>query len=81
VDAACIAVKEVDAERSFPLRLRMTEIFARGQQPERIHNVCDLLLETTRETGDISTSVFLLLFIKRSGKRSCIIDAPLCSNV
>src|SRR5947209_13747146 len=65
MDAACIAVKEVDAERSFPLRLRMTEIFACGQQPERIHNVRDLLLETTRETSDVSTSVFLLLFMKK----------------
>ena len=49
MNAACIAVQEVDAERSFPLRLRMTEIFAGGQQPERIHNVRDLLLETARE--------------------------------
>ena len=55
MDAARIAVEEVDAKRSFPLRLRMTEILARRQQPEVIHNLRDLLLETARETGDVST--------------------------
>src|SRR2546423_10164546 len=66
MDAACIAVQEVDAERSFPLRLRMTEIFAGGQQPERIHNVRDLLLETARETCDISTCTTLSLLVQHA---------------
>src|SRR2546429_5169670 len=69
MDAACIAVQEVDAERSFPLRLRMTEIFAGGQQPESIHNVRDLLLEAARETCDISTRTTLSLLIQHGVER------------
>src|SRR2546430_10257278 len=69
MDAPCIAVQEIDAERSFPLRLGMTEIFAGGQQPESIHNVRDLLLETARETCDISTCTTLSLLVQHGVER------------
>src|SRR3954468_24184768 len=62
--AARIVVEQVETRRPFPLRLRITEIFARSQQPECIHNVLDLLLETTRETADISTRMTLPLLIQ-----------------
>src|SRR2546421_12172210 len=68
MNAARVAVEQV--QRPFPLRLGMAEIFAGRQQPEGIHNLRDLLLETTRETADISLSLLIQQGIEHIGFQS-----------